>query len=78
MLKLKLYQLIVFTFLLLGDTFSQSWIRINQLGYLPEDVKAAVLLSKYDFSPQTFYLHDVLTDKIVFTSNNILNRQRAL
>ena len=52
-------------------SFSQSWIRINQLGYLPGSIKAAVLLSKEDLSIKTFQICDVLTDKIIYSSNKI-------
>ena len=48
---------IFFTILLV--TFSimakeSSWIRINQLGYLPNSTKVAVLASKSDITCQQF------------------------
>lgn len=52
-------------------TYSQSWIRINQLGYLPTSIKVAVLLSKDDISIKSFSLHHVLTNEIVFTSEKV-------
>ncbi len=52
-------------------SFSQSWIRINQLGYLPHSIKAAVLLSKEDISIKTFQICDVLTDKTIYSSNRV-------
>lgn len=54
--------------------FSQqnTWIRINQLGYLPSDVKVAVLVSKdstLDISE--FQLCDALTEQVIFTSQKV-------
>lgn len=46
--------------------FSQQWIRVNQLGYLPKDVKVAVWLSKSDFQLAGFKVIDELTGKIAF------------
>jgi hypothetical protein len=44
-----------------------SWIRINQLGYLPQGTKAAVWASKENKSISIFHLVDVATGKKVFT-----------
>ena len=44
-----------------------SWIRINQLGYLPQGTKAAVWASKENQSISSFQLVDVATGKKVFT-----------
>jgi peptidoglycan/xylan/chitin deacetylase (PgdA/CDA1 family) len=69
MLKLKFIFITWFLIILIIQSlFSQSWIRINQLGYLPSDIKVAVLLSKEDLSPKTFHVCDVLTDKIIYSS----------
>ncbi len=46
----------------------QSWIRINQLGYLPEGVKVAVWGSKETQIPSTFQLIDSASGKIVFSA----------
>jgi len=49
----------------------QTLIRVNQLGYLPNDVKAAVLMSKDSaFRPPTWELRDALTDEVVWRSGN--------
>jgi len=45
---------------------AQSWIRINQLGYLPESVKVAVFISTDEVTLKDFTVHDAITDKIVF------------
>ncbi|CAL1517194.1 glycoside hydrolase family 9 protein [Chitinophaga sp. MM2321] len=44
-----------------------SWIRINQLGYLPGGIKVAVWGSKDAAVPATFQLVDSATAKVVFT-----------
>jgi endoglucanase len=50
----------------------QSVLRVNQLGYLPRSVKVAVLLSRDPLlRPLSFELHDVLTGKIVMSSDRI-------
>lgn len=40
-----------------------AWIRINQLGYLPNDAKKAILLSESDQDIKQFSLHDALTNE---------------
>lgn len=47
--------------------YGQTWIRVNQLGYLPESVKVAVLISTNEEKPASFEVCDALTDKAVFT-----------
>lgn len=45
--------------------YAQSWIRVNQLGYLPDDVKVAVLVSKdKNIDLGSFFLHDALTGRV--------------
>ncbi|MBK9491568.1 MAG: glycoside hydrolase family 9 protein [Haliscomenobacter sp.] len=48
-----------------------TWIRINQLGYLPDDTKVAVLVSKETPQVSSFELCEANTHKVVFTSRNI-------
>ena len=43
-----------------------SWIRINQLGYLPDAVKVAVLISEEDIRIEQFQLRNAVTDTIVY------------
>ena len=50
---------------------NHSWIRINQLGYLPISVKVAVLGSKEDIKCSEFSVIDYESDSLVFTSKNI-------
>ncbi|HJV20399.1 MAG TPA: glycoside hydrolase family 9 protein [Sediminibacterium sp.] len=44
-----------------------SWIRINQLGYLPNSSKVAVWVSKQDLQIRTFSLVDAASGKTVLT-----------
>ncbi len=48
---------------------ARSWIRINQLGYLPGSVKCAVYLSKEKLSGKQFELVDASNGKTVFRGN---------
>ncbi|MFN8348575.1 MAG: glycoside hydrolase family 9 protein [Spirosomataceae bacterium] len=43
-----------------------SWIRINQLGYLPQSVKVAVLVSKEQPKFTDFEVCDALTNRVVW------------
>jgi endoglucanase len=47
------------------------YIRVNQAGYLPTDIKAAVVFSKSDFTIKDFELVDYNTNKVIFKSNKI-------
>jgi endoglucanase len=71
MKKILLFQLYI-TFIISLSAQTKSWIRINQLGYLPTDVKVAVLVTK-DSTLQVadFELCDALTEKPVFKSSKI-------
>lgn len=52
---------------------SQSWIRINQLGYLPKSVKVAVLVSKDRIQHNEFTIHDASNEEVVFQSSNVMS-----
>ncbi|HPA70213.1 MAG TPA: cellulase N-terminal Ig-like domain-containing protein, partial [Bacteroidales bacterium] len=49
-----------------GIARADSWIRINQLGYLPGSVKVAVYISQEPVAEKSFTVYDALTDKPVF------------
>lgn len=49
-------------------THGSSWIRINQLGYLPKSVKVAVFISDEPIENSQFQLVDAVSDKVVFES----------
>jgi endoglucanase len=71
----KFQFLIVFMFILFpagGEClFSQSWIRINQLGYTPDSKKVAVMVSKDQLNIKDFSLCNALTDEIVLSSKQV-------
>jgi endoglucanase len=63
-----------FTFFLLILAISstaQSWIRINQLGYLPNSVKVAVFISTMPQKSQEFTINDAITDKEEFRGKTV-------
>ncbi|MDY0174483.1 MAG: cellulase N-terminal Ig-like domain-containing protein, partial [Bacteroidales bacterium] len=43
-----------------------AWIRINQAGYLPEDIKTAVLISQKEVAVDGFSIVDVRTGEAVY------------
>ncbi|HOS71022.1 MAG TPA: glycoside hydrolase family 9 protein [Bacteroidales bacterium] len=51
---------------LAGTLSGQSWIRINQLGYLPQSVKVAVCISTDGLSDKYFTVHNAITGTVVF------------
>jgi peptidoglycan/xylan/chitin deacetylase (PgdA/CDA1 family) len=52
----------------ISNVGAQSWIRINQMGYLPNSIKVAVLLSTMESAPETFQLCDAKSGKIVYSA----------
>ena len=56
---------ILFLFLFSCMNLEQSsWIRINQLGYLPQSKKVAVLGSKHNIQCTSFSLIDAIADAV--------------
>ena len=50
------------------SAFAQDqWVRINQLGYLPQATKVAVLVSKTPAEVGSFTINDAFTGEVVFT-----------
>jgi peptidoglycan/xylan/chitin deacetylase (PgdA/CDA1 family) len=50
---------------------AQQWIRVNQVGYLPEDLKVAVWVSKEKIPVTEFRLVSELTGEVVYVGHNI-------
>jgi len=50
-----------------------AWIRINQLGYLPNAQKKAVLMSEAVLELKQFSIHDALTNKELAVFNTVTN-----
>ena len=57
----------IFLFFMIASLYAgDSWIRINQLGYLPGAVKVAVLISEEDLRIEQFELRNAITDTVVY------------
>jgi len=69
-MHLKFLSLLIFS-TLSTYLFPQSVIRINQLGYQPDAIKVAVLMSEDTLIPNEFTVEDIFTGKTVFTSKVI-------
>ena len=50
---------------------AEGWIRINQLGYLPESTKVAVLMSTENLNLKKFTITDSHTGKVVYKGSKI-------
>ncbi len=63
-MKLALLFLLVIAF----PAHAQSWLRINQLGYLPKATKVAVFVSKGETAPTAFSLCEAASGRVVFSA----------
>ncbi|WP_298361864.1 glycoside hydrolase family 9 protein [Runella sp.] len=71
-MKPTVYLLVAWAFLSGGSLLAQqSWIRINQLGYLPHSGKVAVLVSKEQLKVTEFELCEALTDRVVWKAKTV-------
>lgn len=50
---------------------AEKWIRVNQMGYLPNQSKVAVLMSGENCEVKTFDVVDFYTGKVLLTLNNV-------
>ena len=68
---MRIFTPLIFLFLILvtanGQTNTQAWIRINQLGYSPQGIKVAVFVSKGRQSIDSFELVDAKTSRSVLS-----------
>ncbi len=56
---------------------SSSWVRVNQLGYLPVSSKVAVYISAESAKPSKFKVYDVTTGKVAFEgTTEVANAER--
>ena len=46
---------------------AQKWVRVNTVGYLPDDLKVAVFISTEPSDAKTFNVCDAVTGKVVYT-----------
>lgn len=65
MKKLTLLTLLIST--IAFNLTAEVWIRINQMGYLPHSVKAAVLLANEDIHITNFQVCNALTNEVVYS-----------
>ncbi len=68
MMNRNIVLILITTFLFPSIVAAQSWIRVNQLGYLPQSIKAAVWVSKDATTIKKFELVDAETKKVVWSS----------
>ena len=66
--------LIIITLLLSASCSNEQtgWIRINQMGYRPQDIKVAVYMSKKLSDIQSFKVINAETGDVVITSNSLI------
>ncbi|MFO7527124.1 MAG: glycoside hydrolase family 9 protein [Ignavibacteriaceae bacterium] len=69
--QIKLFSIFILIYCNNINSEQQSWIRINQLGYLTNSVKVAVLISKDDFYPDSFLIKDAYTESVIFNSGKL-------
>jgi len=71
MKKISILLLLLSIFLI---SYAQTtWIRVNQVGYLQNDVKVAVWVSKEKKNVSSFEVIDVQSGKVVYSGNKIRN-----
>ncbi|WP_294083226.1 glycoside hydrolase family 9 protein [Proteiniphilum sp. UBA5384] len=69
---MKRVNLILALFLVMLEGYSQtSWVRVNQVGYLEDDVKVAVWISKENNVIDEFQVIDPTTKETVFTGSEV-------
>ena len=69
-IKVKLMVLLVLSMVQLV-AHADEWIRINQLGYLPQSIKVAVFMSEEGSQLAQFQLVDAYTEKVVCTFDQV-------
>ena len=62
---------ILFTIVVVTHLHAGEWIRINQLGYLPQATKVAVLLCNDAKTVDSFQLIDAFTGKVAYNGNTV-------
>lgn len=71
--KVRFIAVFLFIIISVGIIHSESWIRINQLGYEPNSIKVAVLISEEKIDVNEFKIRDAISNRVVFTSKKISN-----
>ncbi|MDD4969360.1 MAG: glycoside hydrolase family 9 protein [Paludibacter sp.] len=69
----RIVLIFLYTFCISMFSFGiDAWIRINQLGYLPNTQKKAILLSEAPLNITVFTIHDALTNEELGSFNTIV------
>jgi len=72
-MRKRIVLIFLYTFCISMFSFGiDAWIRINQLGYLPNTQKKAILLSEAPLSLTRFTIHDALTNEELGTFATII------
>ncbi|PRY99856.1 glycoside hydrolase family 9 protein [Marinilabilia salmonicolor] len=50
-----------------GSLFAEGWIRVNQLGYIPNTTKVAVMIADDTVSPESFQVKALKSGEVVFS-----------
>lgn len=69
-MKRTLFSILTVT-LIAVTMYAEQWIRVNQLGYLPQSVKVAVWMSNEATVVSQFQLIDAFTGKVAYTGTKI-------
>ena len=72
MITKKIFLTLILFSTLAAPAFSiDAWIRINNLGYVPDASKKAIFVAERPKKISVFTIHDALTNKQLFKSSNI-------
>lgn len=73
-LRIKYKLALLYLFLFVGvSVYGGSWIRINQMGYLPHSIKVAVFISDEAQNINSFQVIDAITGKSVYEDKPIVS-----
>ncbi len=64
MIKKNLLSILLLCFVTLLN--ARSWVRVNSVGYLPQDSKVAVFISTDQLTDNSFQVYDASTDSLLF------------
>ncbi len=66
-----MFLLIIIIFILPINGLANLLIKINRLGYEPEDIETAVVISEEQIKIENSQIYDAITDNILYTSSKI-------
>ncbi len=71
MISRKILLLLFSLLTIISSTTNETWIRINQIGYLEKSIKVAVVISKSNLTFDSFQIFDAISDKLVYSGKQI-------